>query len=258
MTVVAVVQARMGSTRLPGKVLLPAPDGGRPGGTPLLGVLLRRLARADTLDRVVVAVPNLEQDDVLAQWVFGHGHRLHRGSARNVLRRTWEAASPWKGAKTLVVRVTGDCPLVDPVIVDRVVRAFRSVPNTEYLRTGATYPEGLDVEVFTWDLLDRAHKRATLITDREHVTSWMRPLASPPLELPRHHGHIRVTVDEPEDYQVVCDVLRLAGEGVDLGGLLALYAIRPEVFAPNASIERNAGYRLSLRKDRERKREHSA
>nr|NIN65969.1 acylneuraminate cytidylyltransferase [Anaerolineae bacterium]NIN96152.1 acylneuraminate cytidylyltransferase [Anaerolineae bacterium] len=161
---VAIVQARVGSTRLPGKVLKDLV------GLPLLARVVRRTARASRPDEVVVAIPEASTDDSLARLCHAYGWPCFRGSEDDVLDRYYRAATEY-GAES-VVRITSDCPLVDPGIVDQVVDLFLQgewdyVSNTLAPRT---YPRGLDVEVFTFDALRLAWKEDSNPAWREHVT----------------------------------------------------------------------------------------
>lgn len=238
--VVAIVQARLKSTRLPGKVLLPAPD-----GRPLLAILLERLKRAKLLDEIVVAIPWDEDFPPL-------GVPVIRGPADDVLARYFEAAQTTHA--THIVRITGDCPLLDPAAVDTAA-ALLIEAELQYVRTSLEWPEGLDVEAFTDRALWLTHKNARKPSEREHVTLWMRDGYDEPIHtfLPpnkQHLGHIRVTLDEQADYDVICAILRELGTNFELDDLVSLYDLKPELFAANAYIERNAGLRKSLEAER--------
>jgi spore coat polysaccharide biosynthesis protein SpsF (cytidylyltransferase family) len=241
------VQARLASSRLPGKVLYPAPD-----GRPLLAVLLERVARAERVDEVRLAIPDTPLDrSLMGMWAFS-GLHVGRwcGSEDDVLERFVRATDDLL-VDDLIVRLTGDNPLVDPQTIDRLVWIRQAAPGFEYAQTGDTYPEGLDVEVFSRGLLLKAHTQATLPSDREHVTPWMRrtlpALAQLQMQLPEPMGHLRVTVDDATDYAVVCDVLERIGPTGTFDALLALARKQPQVFAPNAGTERNAWKRQAQR-----------
>src|SRR5262245_59745058 len=166
MKVVAIVQARMGSTRLPGKVMKPI------GGVPMIELLLSRLGRAQEVDEIVLATSDAPGDQELARRVDALGIRCFRGSENDVLDRYYRAAV--EAGADAVVRVTGDCPLVDPQLVDEIVRAFRTsavdyVSNT----MTPTFPNGLDVEVFRMEALATAWREAQTSYDREHVTPYL-------------------------------------------------------------------------------------
>lgn len=235
--VVCISQARMTSTRLPGKVLMEA------AGQPLLAHHLGRLARCRTLDGLVLATTVNGTDDPVAELAVALGVPVFRGDEQDVLGR-FAGAAAMAGAD-VVVRVTADCPLIDPALVDRVVTTFlESVPTLDYLSLDVTrFPRGLDSEVFTRAALDEASAFATDPTEREHVTAhlYRRPerfrIGAP---LAPEDGSIldqRWCVDEAADLELVrrllgallpenpgfgwqdcCKVLRQNPEWADLNG----------------------------------------
>lgn len=168
---VAIIQARTGSTRLPSKVTMPL------AGRPMVEVVVERASRARGIDELVLAVPDLRVDDVLARIGTGMGVRVVRGDAEDVLSRYHVAA----GASNadVIVRVTADCPLLSPSVLADVV-ALRSLDDADYASNTIaprTYPRGLDVEAFTRGALEIAHREAREHEEREHVTPflWRRP-----------------------------------------------------------------------------------
>jgi glutamate-1-semialdehyde 2,1-aminomutase len=242
MTCLAVVQARMGSTRLPDKVMLPL------GGVPMIEFLLARLARAASVDRIVLATSTDPRNEPLARHVKALGHEVFRGSEGDVLDRYYHAAQPY--APDTVIRITGDCPLVDPGLVDELVRQFRS-SGADYLSNTnpPTYPDGLDIEIFRFGALSRAWREATLPYDREHVTPYLKepgrfkvvnsPAAS-------DFSAERWTVDEPADYEVIGSICRHFAPRTDFTWeeVMALRGSQPALFEPNLTIQRNEGARM--------------
>ena len=217
-SVVAIVQARMGSTRLPGKVLEPV------GPSPVLGHVVERAACASQVETVVVATSDRPGDDAVADWATSHDATLYRGSEADVLDRYREAASRFDA--DVVVRITADCPLLSPATVDRVIHAYRQTGGDYASNTlRYTYPDGLDVEVFSRALLERTWQEADAAADREHVTPYMQRLGDitrtnvrNPLDTTQYTWFgtdpvPRWTVDYPEDLQFVRAVYdALAGE----------------------------------------------
>lgn len=197
--VLAVVQARSGSTRLPAKVLAPL------GGTTVLGLLLQRLARARALDAVVVATTTLPDDDAVQAEAEAHGAAVVRGPVDDVLERFGLALDRF--APAAVVRLTADCPLGDPALVDEAVAPVLAGEADVVTNGTEGYLRGFDVEAVRADALARARAEATDPTDRVHVTPWLyRPEAGlrvVELPWPEDHGHLRLTVDAPEDLEVV-------------------------------------------------------
>lgn len=239
--VVAVIQARKNSTRLPGKVLLPAPD-----GRPLLQLMVERVRKAKTLDKIVVAVPDTDLDfyqevGELFRWEAVH---VIPGPEQDVLSRVYQAA--WSTEATHVVRLTADCPLVDPAELDQLVQDAVWC-SLDYVKTGDSYPEGLDVEVLSDRALWLLRHQVTSSFDREHVTSGLEHLTAKlrkdtveyPVGRLEHWGKIRVTLDYPEDYTVLQNVLTAAGPEITLLQLVQLYQQQPDLFAANAHIPRN-------------------
>ena len=194
MRVVAIIQARMGSSRLPGKVLMKLAD------TPAIQLLLQRLQRSKLINEICVATSFNKENDALEAIIQKFGFRVVRGSEDDVLERFWVAAKATSA--DIIVRITGDCPLIDPRLVDEVVELFLS-SKVDYVSNvdPATFPDGLDVEVFSMKLLERAHMYATSSFEREHVTPFMRTSEFERLNLQNisDTSHLRLTLDEPED-----------------------------------------------------------
>lgn len=209
--VLAVVQARMSSRRLPGKVLADVE------GEPLLALLLARLRRAQTLDRIVVATSDDASDDAIAQ----AAPDVFRGPLDDVLARFAGAAAGHDG---IVVRITADCPLIDPALVDGVVTLLGAA-NVDYASNiePRTFPDGLDVEAFTTAALKTADQEATASGDREHVTTFIRgrPDRFPAVHLTGDEplGELRWTVDTADDLAFVRAVVKALGDRRHTAGL---------------------------------------
>jgi glutamate-1-semialdehyde 2,1-aminomutase len=239
MKTVAIVQARMGSTRLPNKTMKPVL------GTPMIELLLVRLKRANSVDEIVLATSSDARNDPLEVHVTKLGFRVYRGSEQDVLDRYYQAAL-MSGAD-VVLRITGDCPLVDPQLVDHVVNRFRA-SGADYGSNVAppTFPDGLDIEVFTFAALRRAWEQAREPRQREHVTPFLREAAG------FHRINIansqdlsgeRWTVDEAEDLAVIEAVFAAFAPRNDFSWqeVSALRMSRPQVFAANQLYIRNGG-----------------
>lgn len=247
----------MGSSRLPGKVLVPV------AGRSLLAHLIQRLRAATTLDAIAVATTDQRGDDVLVDACNSLGVQVFRGSETDVLARFHGAARAF-GART-VVRVTADCPLLDPAEVDRVVHTFLATPGLDYasnqLPDHRRVPLGLAVEVMTREALERAHAEATSPHQREHVTPYLYDLPgrfrTQLLDFPRDLSHLRITVDTPEDLAVVAPVLEhLEGrpDAFTLDAAVAFLHANPDIAQRNRSIVQKdfrdvAGTVLLLRAD---------
>jgi spore coat polysaccharide biosynthesis protein SpsF (cytidylyltransferase family) len=246
--VVGIIQARMSSTRLPGKVLADL------AGKPLLYHVVQRAKQAASLQDVLVATTDRPADDQIAQACASMGFSCYRGSEDDVLDRYYQAARC--AQSDVVVRLTADCPLLDPHVIDRVVTVFLEgdfdyVSNT----IEPSYPDGLDTEVFSAQALERAWREAKLKSEREHVTPyiWKQP-ALFRLHCVKHEpdlSALRWTVDEPEDLEFVRRVYAALGSTTVFGmqEVIALIERRPDLRTINAGFERNEGYHKSLRED---------
>ena len=198
----AILQARMSSSRLPGKVLADL------AGAPMILRQIERLKRARSLDRIVVATSHEPSDDTLAQVLHQAGIALHRGDLNDVLGRFGTALEAW-GETGDVVRLTADCPLADPDVIDATIALHqtRGADYTSNVAEPRTFPKGLDVEVMTTRALRVALAEAVDAHDREHVTPFLyrHPdrfrLAAHSQS--RDEGDVRWTVDRPDDLEFV-------------------------------------------------------
>jgi spore coat polysaccharide biosynthesis protein SpsF len=249
MTVAAVVQARMGSTRLPGKVLEAI------AGTPMLGHVLQRAKAIPGVDMVILATTSAVKDASLVALAKKYGARCFRGSENDVLERYYQAAKA-NGVDT-VVRVTADCPLLDPEVSGLVVARFNK-GNVDYASNSQppTYPDGLDTEVFSFQALVTAWREARLPSQREHVTPYI--WGSPQRFRLANVAHrvnlseMRWTVDEPQDLEFlrgVCRYLRGDVLKARMADVLQVLELHPELLEANAGIQRNEGLKKSLRED---------
>ena len=230
------MQAHMGSTRLPGKVMLPLA-----GGHPVLWHDVMRVRMAKRIEQVIVATSDLPADDVIADFCKKEGFECFRGSDEDVVSRYYECAKKY-GVDT-VVRVTSDCPLIDPGIIDMTVDAF-AAGTYEYISTSFPGPReltiGLDVEAFSFAALERANKETQDDFDRSHGI-WERegkfnvaPKVKVPAEFLRPY---RVTLDYPEDYAVISHLYVLfykEGEIVSATEAIRYLDTRPDVLEINA------------------------
>lgn len=230
----------MGSTRLPGKVLKPL------AGAPMIQRQLERLARCAEVDQIVVATTESPNEGPLVDLLAGlKGVAVFRGSEADVLSRFMGAAVAY-GAD-VVVRVTADCPLIDPQVVDAAVGLYRSqLPNVQYVSNGIvrTYPRGLDVEVFPMAALSEANAESVSPSDREHVTPfiWRQPDRYPRADLVdvEDNSKYRWTVDTPEDLELVTEVYsRLFKTNPDFGyrDVLELMHAEPGLPLLNQHVE---------------------
>lgn len=162
--IITIVQARMLSTRLPGKVMKEVL------GKPLIGYMLERLKYSQLMDKIIVATSTEESNDEICAYVKKSGFDVFRGSEDNVLERYYMAAKQYKA--DIVVRMTADCPLTDPEICDQLIKAFID-KKADYACTDVTYAEGMDCEVFTFKTLETMYNKSTLSSEREHVSLYV-------------------------------------------------------------------------------------
>ena len=233
----------MGSSRLPGKVLMPI------NGTPMIGLLLRRLAQSTEIDEIAVATSSEVNNDPLHDYVTDLGYACFRGSEHDVLSRYAMVAEATKA--DVIVRITGDCPLVDAAVIDDMLGRFAS-SNVDYLNNcdPPSFPNGLDAEIMTLDALVMAHENAVDQADREHVTPFLRWKDTV------HRGQyvnetdfsaMRWTVDELADFEVVKEVFGYFAPEIlfPWQAICELVEQQPQIFNLNAHLKRNEGMHLS-------------
>ena len=247
MKIVAIIQARMSSTRLSGKVLMPLV------GKPVLWHVVNRIRACKTIAEVVVATSTDVTDDVIETWCRGADVSSYRGDLNDVLDRYYQAGLIH--AADIVVRITADCPVVDPTIVDEVVRGYLAGGYDFYGLSGE-FPDGLDCTVFAFNALARAWREAALPSEREHVGPYIEkhPEMFKSGGFTKFTGlsHHRWTLDEPRDYeflQVVFSRLHRPDQIFLASDVLALLDNEPELININSSIVRNEGYLKSLIED---------
>ncbi len=237
MKIGVIVQARMSSTRLPGKVLL------KLCGKPVLEILLAQVKKAETIDEIIVATSVNPEDAPIMKLAGELSVKCYAGSLDDVLDRYYQAAK--QNRLDAIVRVTGDCPFIDPHVIDLVVRKFLD-SGVDYASNvdPPTYPDGLDTEVFTFKALEDAWKNAAKPFEREHVTPYIRNKPANKkinvrnaIDLSEH----RWTIDRPEDLEFANKVFaHFSGkQEINLEGVLKIVLKHPEYTAINRHIARN-------------------
>ncbi len=239
MRIIAVIQARMSSRRFPGKMLALL------RGQPLIVQVCRRVARTPGLDGVVVATSDHADDAPLAEAAAQAGFAVHRGSLENVLERFLGAARVLHADAAL--RITGDCPLSDPLVLGELVAMYRA-GGLEYVSNVSppTFPDGLDGEVISLAALEIAQREATETHQREHVTPFVRERRDrfPAFNVTHvggDHSDLHWSIDRPEDMRLVEDILAVAGDDADLPRLLMVMKEHPDLAARSRSHRPNEG-----------------
>jgi spore coat polysaccharide biosynthesis protein SpsF len=239
MKVVAIIQARMNSTRLPGKILYTVLD------KALLTYQIERVKRARLIDEIIVATTTNEGDEPIVELCRELGLSYYRGSELDVLSRYYEAATAI-GA-SIIVRLTSDCPVIDPYTVDRVIAhyIFHS-KEVDYVSNvlKRSYPRGMDTEVFSIEALRIAHHETTLQHDREHVTPYMynhpERFRLESIRYASNQSHHRWTVDTLEDFQLITKLIETlypTKPNFTLEDMLALMQKHPQWFEINAFVQ---------------------
>ena len=241
--VVAIIQARMGSSRLPGKVLLPL------SGRPVLAHVVKRARDSGVLDEVVVATTDAPLDDPVAELASKLGAMVFRGSESDVLSRYAGAAETFSA--DIVVRITADCPLVDPEVLAEMVVRFQDLRKSDQradVLTNArvrSFPRGLDVEIFTREALNAANAEATAPHQREHVTPFLyeNPSRFRIVDQLREEdaSRYRLTLDTAEDYELLNRIFgaRMCSDPSDLrlDGVLDILTMNPTWASINAHVQ---------------------
>ena len=252
-----IIQARMGSSRLPGKVLMKSGN-----GMPLLYHVINQLRHCSKVKNLVIATTTNQEDDEIEKFADNNSVNVFRGSEKDVLDRYFQCAK--KYSFSTIVRITSDCPLIDPQIVDKVIERFFS-GNYDYATNTLirTFPMGTDVEVFSFSALERTWKNAQLPSEREHVTPHLRNkgnFKTINVENDTNISNLRLTVDRIEDFELINEILNnLSINPIHLENILELFSRKPELIEINKHINNNEGLDRSLKEDEEfiKKRENS-
>jgi spore coat polysaccharide biosynthesis protein SpsF len=247
--ILAILQARTSSSRLPGKVLKPIL------GKPMLILQIERVRRAIKIDKLLVATSSDPTDDGIEAICKQHNIACFRGSLNDVLDRFYNAAITYK--PDYIVRLTGDCPLIDPTVIDGMIEMHLK-GNYDYTSNGVkmTFPDGLDAEIFTFKALKEAWEEAFLPSHREHVTQFFH-------KNPERYqlgsytnnvdlSHLRWTVDEELDFKLVTKIYETLYPGkinFTTEDILKLLDKKPELKTINSAYKCNEGLAKSLRAD---------
>ena len=241
MKVLAIVQARTKSSRLPGKVLK------KINNNTIIEILLKRLSRSKILDKIVVSTTTGKSDDDLVNLVKKNNFDVFRGSEKNVLDRFYKTALKYKAKN--IVRITGDCPLIDAQIVDKIIK-FHLEKKNEITSNShePTFPDGMDVEIFSFNSLMNAWKKTKSKDDKEHVTPFIKKNCVVNLFKNKvDYSNIRITLDEAEDFELLNLIFKNFKPNIyfSFDEILNFYKKEKKIFEINKHIKRDEGRYMS-------------
>lgn len=253
MKVIAITQARTGSTRLPNKILK------KIEGLTLLEIHVKRIAKANKVDRIIIATTNNKADDILEEEAKRLNVDYYRGSENDVLDRFYNAAKDYN--PDYVVRLTSDCPLIDSRLIDLVIEKTIT-DKLDYCSNTLidSFPDGQDVEVFSFQSLKKAWEEATLLSEREHVTPFIKNNSTfnnkTLFKAENIHSNnsdfekVRMTVDELDDFKVICKLVDKLGLDSNWEAYTDMYLKDASINSFNKDIIRNEGYLKSINKEK--------
>ena len=238
MKILAILQARMQSTRLPGKVLKFI------GKDTVINFMLNRLKRSKLIDDIIVAIPNDKKNIILEKYLKKKKFKVFKGSNENCLDRYYKAAI--KANHDAIIYITADCPFMDPQIIDKMITIFKN-KNLDYITNvhPPTFPDGMDVEILKFDLLKKVKRKATSKFDKEMVTSYVQKIKN----LKKYNyknfknlSHIRLTLDQSEDLVLLEKIfLELNRNNFNLKDIMNIINKNPDLLKINSHIKRNEG-----------------
>lgn len=245
-----IIQARMGSTRLPNKILMPAVD-----GITMLEYELKRVQQSKKINKIVVATTDKSGDDQIQELCDKIEVDCFRGSEDDVLERYAKCAEKYPEYEN-IIRLTGDCPLIDPVEIDKVIELFETsgldyASNCEAGKE--TYPDGLDTEIFSRKTLEQAARDSRQKSEREHVTLYIRNnpnFKKGFIQAEQDFSHFRLTLDEQVDYEVIKFVMENSMPDDGYLKYISVLTKNPDVMFKNTKIQRNEGLKKSLDNDK--------
>ena len=238
-----IIQARMGSSRLPGKTLMKLDE-----TKTTLDFIINQLSFSKLIDRIVIATTSLDEDNVIEKKAKQLDIDCFRGSKTDVLDRYYRCAKQFE-MKT-IVRITADCPIIDPTIVDKVIEQFHS-GNYDYVTNTIirTYPVGTDVEIFSFQSLERSWHEAKLPSEREHVTPFLREKKSKfkikNVENVENMSNLRWTLDMNEDLILIRKIVsKMKKRPILMNDVLDLFSKEPELISINEHIAKSGGTKI--------------
>ena len=249
----AIIQARMGSSRLPGKVMKIIDN-----EKSMLKYVLDQVKNAKNIKKIIVATTNLHEDNVIEEFVKSQNVSCFRGNPKDVLNRYYNCSKKFNLKS--IVRISGDCPLIDPQIMDNVIEKYIS-GNYDYVSNNnpRSYPYGMDLEVFSFKVLESVSKNANLPSEREHVTPYIynnpKKFKIGKIKNDEDYSRIRLTVDRELDFKLIQKIVSKINERpILLEDIMNLYKKEKEIFEINQEYTTDEGYLKSLKEDAEFKK----
>jgi spore coat polysaccharide biosynthesis protein SpsF len=249
--IAAIIQARMGSVRFPDKVMKIIV------GKPMLWHQVNRLRKSKLIEKIIIATTDKTQDRIIIDFAKENNILYFAGSEEDVLDRFYYSAKKFK--VETVVRITGDCPLIDPSIVDMIINFYLDNKNQyDIVHNGTTYPDGIvETEVFSFNILKKTWENAKLLSEREHVTSyiWKNPemFRQATVENSKDLSYLRLVVDDEKDFKLVKIIFQnlYKEDGMFyLDDIMKFLNQNPELITLNSSTIRNEGYLKSISEDK--------
>lgn len=250
MKIIAIIQARMGSTRLPGKMMMDLV------GKPVIEYVFDRVSFSSLISEIWLATTVDKKDDILVKWAQDNHIKYYRGDENDVLNRYYQTVTQAKA--DVIVRVTGDCPLADSDVIDKVIGEYLK-GKYDYVSNihPPTYPDGLDVEVFSFKALKKAWQEAKLGSEREHVTPyiWKNPklFKIKNVVLEQDYSNYRWTLDTQEDFDFIEKIIvecKNRNSECRMAGIIEIIKLHSEWLKINKKYTRNEGYDKSLKGDK--------
>jgi len=242
-----IIQARISSTRLPGKVLK------KVNGITLLEYEIKRVKKSKKIDKIVIATSDKKVDDIIERFCKKISINCFRGSEEDVLDRYYQCTLKYPKFKN-IIRVTGDCPLIDSKVIDKVLVFFEK-GKYDYASNvlEETYPDGMDIEVFSKPALEDAARNAMLLSEREHVTLYIRnnkKFKKGSIKAKKDYSGFRLTVDNQDDLAIIRFLIKNTEPNANFLDYISLLTKNPKIMLKNMHIIRNEGLLKSLKEDK--------
>ena len=245
-----IIQARTGSTRLPGKTMMPIDE-----NDTVLSFGIKQVQSSKLIEKIVIATTDLSEDDLIFDYVKKLNVSCFRGKSKDVLDRYYQCAKKFNFST--IVRITSDCPLIDPKIIDSVISDFLK-NQFDYLSNVhpvTTFPDGTDVEVFSFRSLEKSWEEAKKPSEREHVTPYLYTTNFFKIGTFKNSedlSHLRWTVDYKKDLDLICEIIKkITIRPILMNHILDLFLKYPKLKKLNEDVPPNEGYLKSLKEDQE-------